>query len=404
MIDINRYSQDTTMKKCVLQIINKHPSITRSELCARTGLSMTSVTKFTSALITDGIVQEQGSLESTGGRKSALLGINSEYSYIMGIDVGGYATKFGVIRMDGTLIAEWFIPSVDEDVMPIRGMMLEDVCKKIEEILNQFGRERFMAICVGVSGMVDNKAGKIIFCPNLGGWDNIQLTDFLRDRFGLPAYLDTSARCMALAEQHFGEGKNSPNQVFISLGSYDIAAAIIIESKMFRGSHGFAGEFGHVMSSDTGVQCTCGNLDCLELSATMKMIMGNIYGKIQSFNGYSPLRQLVPNITRALDISPEMVRRAMEAGDKQCYEVISLAGIRVGTALANMLNTLNPELVLIGGGVIENFPGMLDTIQETVRKRALVTIQHNLDIRQAALGWRGAVIGSAVLALLDFFQ
>jgi predicted NBD/HSP70 family sugar kinase len=84
--------------------------------------------------------------------------------------------------------------------------------------------------------------------------------------------------------------------------------------------------------------------------------------------------------------------------------VINLAGVRVGTALANMLNILNPELVLIGGGVVENFPGIMNTIQETVRRRALVTIQQNLDITKASLGWQGAVIGSATLALLKFFD
>jgi len=404
MIDINRYNQDTTKKKLVLQIINKQAAITRSELCADTGLSMTSVTKFTSSLIEDGIVQEKGALESTGGRKSVLLGINPEYGYIIGIDLGGYAVKCGVIRMDGSLISEWFIPNVDDNVMPIKCLDPDSLCNKIADILEQFGKERFMAICVGVSGMVDHAKGKIIFCPNIGGWDNILLTDILQERFGLPAFLDTSARCMALAEQHFGAGRNVPNQVFISLGSYDIAAAIIIESQMFRGSHGFSGEFGHVMSSDQGVVCTCGNFDCLELSATMKMILGKIYQDISQYNGFSPLRQLMPNITRTLDITPEVVRKAMESGDKQCYDAINIAGVRVGTALANMLNILNPELVIIGGGVAENFPSIMNTIQETVRKRALVTIQQNLDIRKASLGWQGAVIGSATLALLKFFE
>ncbi|MEA4890575.1 MAG: ROK family protein [Clostridiaceae bacterium] len=404
MLDINCYRDETTFKKNVLQIIRKLQPITRSDIAVKTGLSMTSVTKFTSALIADGIVSEQGTLESTGGRKSSLLGINPEYAYVIGIDLGGFSSKFGVVRMDGSIVEEWFIPTVDENIMPITGMDITSLSEKIKSILAQYGPERILAICIGISGMVDHQLGKVIFCPNIAGWNNMMLADILQEEFNLPVFVDTSARCMALAEQYYGAGQDVPNQVFVSLGSYDIAAAIIIESQMFRGSHGFAGEIGHVMSSDTGANCTCGNTDCLELSATLKMIKSEICGKVANFSGYSPLRQMMPEHFTADDLMPDMIAQAMEAGDKQCYEAINQAGVRVGTALANMLNILNPDLVILGGGVIENFPGMMDTIRETVRKRALVTIQQNLEIQKAALGWRGSITGSASLAIARFFN
>jgi N-acetylglucosamine repressor len=405
VIDIGYYHSDATLKKSVLQLIKEKRSVTRGELTELTGLSVTSVTKFVSSLISEGIVVERGTTESTGGRKSLLLGINPEYAYIIGVDLGGYASKIGVIRMDGSIVEDRFIENVDENVVPIKGLDFEGLCGHIQNIFSKYGKDRFMAVCVGVSGMVDHMEGRIIFCPNIAGWDNTPLAENLKNKFGVPVFVDTSARCMALAEQHLGAGSGVPDQVFISLGSFDISAAIIIDSKLFRGSCGFSGEFGHVMSSSAGVQCTCGNNDCLELVATLKVIVERIHYLIHSFKGLSPVRQFIPEDFTLGDLTPEVISRAIEAGDKQCYQAIVEAGVSVGIALSNMLNILNPRLVVLGGGVVELFPDiMMDTIRDTVRKRALITVQRGLEIKKAGLGWKGSVIGSAMQAIGKFFE
>lgn len=398
---MDRYAQDTTMKKDVLKTIYAHKKITRAEIGEKTGLSMTSVTKFTRSLIEDTIVHECGTLESTGGRKTTLLAINPEYAYIIGVDLGGYADKIAIVRMDGSLVREWYIPDENSATQLITaGIGYKGLCDRIEQIFNQYGRKRFLAVCVGVSGMVDHQNGHIVFCPNLSGWDGFDLSDQLAKRFDIPVFVDTSARCMALAEYHYGCGQNVAHQIFVSLGYSSIAAALIVDHKLYRGSQSFAGEIGHVMSSDEGVTCTCGNVDCLELSATLKMIISRVYGKVKDFSGLSPLRQHLPSDFTLADISAALIEQAIESGDKQCYEVIHDAGVKIGTALANMLNMLNPELVIIGGGVMEHFPDILKIVRDTVRKRSLITVQQNLEIKKATLGWRGSVIGSTVMAHL----
>ncbi len=401
-MDISRYNTDTTMKKRVLQIIYERGYVSRNELIEILNLSLTSVVKFVSALIDDGVVIESGTQESTGGRRTKLLSINPEYCYILGVDIGGYAAKIGVVRMDGSIVEDWFIRAADVQV-PVQGIDLDGLINRVGEIFGKYGKGKFLAICVGISGLVDHTQGKVIFCPNLAGWDNVPLGDALRDAFGLPVFVDTSVRCMALAEQRYGAGQGVANQLFVSMGNYGISSALIIDSKLYRGGSGFAGEIGHVMSSDRGERCTCGNYDCLELTATLYVIVQNIRDRLAEYRGFSPLKQILA-ANGDTQLTPATILQAVEAGDKLCYETIMSAGVSTGTALANLLNVLNPEIVVLGGGVIEFFPLIIDMINNTIKERVLVTVQQNLQVRQAKMDWRGAVIGSTLMAVMEFFK
>jgi N-acetylglucosamine repressor len=406
MIDIHRYSGDTTLQKKALQTIFLKRQVSRGELTEILRLSLTSVTKFVTALLSDGVVIESGSKDSAIGRKSSLLSINPEYAYIIGVDIGGFAAKLAVVRLDGSIVDEWFIRPEDHDKVPVTNLDPKGLSERIGQIISQYGQDRFMAICVGISGMVDHSRGKVIFCPNLAGWNDVPLASILGDAHGLPVFIDTSARCMALAEQQYGSGIGFTDQIMVSLGNFDIAAALIVDSRLYRGNGGFAGEIGHVMSSGQGDRCTCGNFDCLELSATLKMITARIREKALTMLGYSPLLQFLPEDWRSRPdaLSPQIIQKAIEAGDKICYNEVMSAGKSTGIALANLLNILNPGLVILGGSVIEFFPGILDTIRSTIRERVLIPVQKNLEIRPARMDWHGAVAGSAVLAMMDFFS
>ncbi|MGI5878448.1 MAG: ROK family protein [Christensenellales bacterium] len=403
MIDIHRYRDDATLKKKVLQTIYERGQVSRGELTEILGMGLTSVTKYVGSLLGEGIIIECGAMESAVGRKPNLLGINPEYAYILGADIGGYAAKLGVVRMDGSIVEDWFIRPL-EDKVPVTSMEPDGLIRFIARIFKKYGRDRFMAICVGISGMVDHEKGTVVFCPNLSGWDDVNLADLLTASFGLPAFVDTSARCMALAEQRYGAGTGVRDQVFVSLGYYGIGSALIMNGSLYRGYSGFAGEIGHVMSSNRGVRCTCGNYDCLELSSTLKMIVVGISRRLKGVQGYSPLLRLLPQDWSEKDITPQIIGQAIEEGDKLCYEAVETAGRHTGIALSNLLNVINPGLVILGGSVIELFPGMLDIIGRTIRERVLVPVLRDLEVRKAKMDWRGAVVGSSVMAQMEFFR
>lgn len=394
---VNFCDNFTPNEKRVLQLIYHAKRLTRSDIVQQTSISITSVTKFVMKMINLGIVIEGGSIKSARGRKSTFLSINPEFAYCIAIDLGGWSTKIGVVRMDGSILQKEIIRT--DDKVPAFGFDIDSLSVKIADLLAQYPEKRFLGICISVSGMVDVQRGKIIFCPNIRGWNNVDVVNLLRNRFNLPVYLDTSPRCMAMAEQWFGAGRSIKNQFFISLGTYSIGAGLIIDSNLYRGSFGFSGELGHVQVEENGELCTCGKSGCLETSSSLSMIMQHIQQKIEPFVGYSPLKARINDVS---EIDLDVIKQALQEGDRIVTNELNLAARHVGIAVSNIVNVLNPELVVIGGGVIENFPIMLDKIRETIYENSLVSTFQNLTIQKSQLGQDATLIGNAIQAIDAF--
>lgn len=395
-MDFYRYNNCSQNKKNVLWTIYNEKEISRSELMKRTGLSPVSLSKFISEYITDGIVQRCGSLESTGGRRPEVLRINPSYAYIIGVDIGAYSCKIGIVSINGSLVEKEIIHM--KNTMPAEGFTFNDLCFCIDRIIHKYKDSKILGIGFGISGMVEYMKGKVIFCPNIKGWDGLDVRGLLQDKYGIPVFLDTSSRCMALAEQWFGTGRSVNDQIFVSIG-YSIGAGVVINSRMMRGSGGFSGELGHVQVDEKGQRCSCGNYGCLELYVTIPMLLSRITFLLRRNSYYSPMKVLSENSSK---IDVEMVKEALEQGDKQVYEVLLDTGRMIGIVLSNMSNIINPELVVLGGGVIENFPLIVEEAARTVKERSLITIQQNLSVKKSALGWDSPVIGSAVLVIEKF--
>lgn len=398
-MDLYRYRKDLNNKKTILRTIFMDKKSSRGSLVDKTGLSFPSVMKFVAHLISDGVVKEIGFLESTGGRKASILTINRDYCYLIGVDIGAYSAKIGIVGLNGEIITKKIVES-DTKYVPTTGMTVDELIDEIATLIKGFDREKIAAICIGISGMVDHDNGRIIFCPNEKGWNNVAIVDKLERKFDIPAFVDTSARCMALAERSFGVGKTAGNQIFVSI-SYSIAAGIIVDSELFRGSTGLAGELGHIQVNDNGNQCSCGNYDCLEYYVTLPLIVREIKKRLATFQGYSPLMIMAGDVA---NVDLDNIVKAIDEGDKIAHEVISYAGNLIGIALANMVNIINPRTVILGGGLFETFPLIVDEVERSVRKRSSSPIQNGLSIKKASLGWDGPIIGCCMLAINEFMQ
>jgi predicted NBD/HSP70 family sugar kinase len=205
---------------------------------------------------------------------------------------------------------------------------------------------------------------------------------------------------MALAERWLGKGKNFSNEVFITI-SYSIAAGIIVDSELFRGSKGYAGEFGHIQVNDNGQKCTCGNYDCLELYVTLPLLIKEIRTRLSEYNGYSPLLITAGDVS---NINKDLIIDSLKQGDKVVHEVMMYAGKLIGIALANLVNIINPSVVFLGGGVIESFPIIVDEVERTVKNRILSPIHNDLTIMKSDLGSDGAIAGICALAISRLFE
>ncbi len=376
----------------VLKKIYLQPDITRKELSEQTGISGRSIIKFVTEFLDKGIVVNHETILKTGGRNATGLAINPNFMFVLAVDIGSYSTKIGVVNMHGKVISDKFIYT--------RDFSLQSLKENLSLYIKKFGKERFAGIGIGITGLIDHSNKFIRFSPNIPLFNNIDIVKEIEEPFGLPVCLDTSARCLSLAEQKYGYGKDVKNQIFVSVGR-SISAGIIINDRLFNGSSGVSGEIGHICCGDKKLRCTCGNFDCLELYSTLPMIVGTTANAVFNFNGYSPTSKLVKDKD---GFSWRHIIKGFELKDRIVLECIENAGKRLGFVVSSLVNTLNPELLVFGGSVTELLPPVIDQAIKTINELSLITAIQNLTIKKSELGNKAAIIGSATQVLNKFFN
>ncbi len=388
-------------KKRILKNIFDKKEITRAELVKNVELSNLTVTKLVGELIKQGIVVESGSVSSAVGRHPAMLKINPDYKYTIGIDIGSYSVKIGVIKLNGEILEyeelkNTYVSSMSETIS------IDDMCEYIKGLMKKYGREKFIGIGIGISGIVDCIEGKVVFCPNIRGYNECRLADEISEKAGLPVIVDTTARNMAFAEMYFGAGEGISNQVFMSLGHRTISSGLVVDSKLFRGANGFAGEIGHNrVERKEGSVCTCSNYGCLELSATMAMVIGKISRELKAFHGYSPAKLIIKDLD---SINPDEIVESYKTGDRIVMSAVEEAAEDVGKILADVVNVFNPNLIVLGGGFVERVPEIVSLIDRNVKKRCLVPVRPYLRIEKSRLGVAGTVLGGAMQIISEYIN
>lgn len=406
-MNLYMFKNESDNKKNIIRTIFESEALSRSRLAEAVGLSSATVSKQVFELIEAGIIEEYGEMESTGGRKPILLRIKPEFAYIVSVDIGSYSTKIGIVNINGAI--------VEKHTVQTPGFLVENLTQFIDELISRYDINKIIGIGVCISGMVNYQEGKIIFCPNIESWNHLDLVEILEKKYGLPCFLDTSSRGMALAEYWFGAGKHVKDQIFVSIGN-GIGAGIILDSHIFRGNSGFSGELGHIQVDERGGRCSCGNYGCLENYVTVMMIQLRVARRIRDNDTYTPLKYMI-NVQKLMDalnaadhktvydmLNVDILTEALNAGDKIVYEILMDSCKMIGVALTNIANVMNPELIVLGGGLIERFPIVVDEIARIVKARSLVTVRQHLDIKKSTLGNDGPIIGSALLVINKFLE
>jgi len=382
----------------ILQHIRQRVRITRSDLVEVSGFKLLTVTKTVARFLEDGLIVEAGHEDSTGGRKATLLSINPHFRYTLAVDMGASGARIGVVGMDGSVIEDRFIKK--EYRMPARHLSVEELREILTELTEKYGQEKILGLGIGISGSVRHSVGRIVFCPNLYGWNEVDVQKEFGDPLGIPVLVDTVARCMALAELTLGAGQGVDNQVTVSIGT-SVSSGIIMDGRIYRGADEAAGEIGHTTVRENGGRCTCGNIGCLENYVNQHCITRTVSKKLREFQGYSPLRALVPEGELP---APEQICQAAEQGDPLVLEVLADCADTVGTAISYLANIVNPQVIILGGRAIEHYPMLVDEVKRVVKRRSAMVTQRNLSIRASLLREQSTLIGSALQVIDTLFD
>jgi len=297
--------------------------------------------------------------------------------FIIGIDLGGTNLKIALldlkyrIKNKNVLRTQEFIQ---------KESLILAIVDSINNIIesNKLKRTSILGIGLGLPGPIDTRRGIVHFFPNIPGWKEVNLKRILEKRLRLPVFVDNDAKLMCLAEHKLGAAKGSDNAVCLTLGT-GVGGGIIINGGLYRGSSNAAGEIGHVPLNERGPRCNCGGYGCLEAYIGNNRILARG-------------RKLFKRDISLEELSSKALKQNRKA--KTLWKTFAQ---RLGVALVGTINLLNPDCIVIGGGVAEAGRLLFDNVRKVILKRAMSVQAGQVKIFKAKLGNDAGLIGAAIL-------
>jgi glucokinase len=309
----------------------------------------------------------------------------------IGVDIGGTNVKIALVDLKGHIVYSNSVPTRAEMGY---AYTIENIKTTIKECLKETKNpiENIIGIGFGLPGQIDSKKGIVKLLPNIPGWVNVPLAEMIEKEFSVPVKIDNDVRVATLGELNFGAGKGCQNLICITVGT-GVGAGLVVNGQIVRGASMAAGEIGHlIVEKNNGEICGCGNTGCLEAYASGPSIVKMAYDYIMGGKS-TKFKELAVNGP----ITPYMVYEAAKLGDAVAKRIFLIVGESLGTALASVVNLLNPEKIIIGGGVGQAGDLLFDSIRETIDKRALSVSAEAVEIVPAELGESAGVIGASLL-------
>ncbi len=282
---------------------------------------------------------------------------------IVGIDIGGTKVAGGLVNQQGRLMKALVVPTRAKEGLKAS---YQQILILIERLIHDAGpKENVAGIGLCAPGSINPRTGTVLTAPNLPGWKNFPLAGKIAKRFGLPTKLENDANAAALGEALFGAGVGYRDIFYVTV-STGVGTGIIINRAVYHGKNGVAGEGGHVsIDYRSPFRCGCGSLGCIEaLAAGPGMARRARVFLEQEYTAPSLLRDLTHG--QLGQITPEMIEEAARAGDRVARLIVDETGFYLGVWLGGMIALLDPEAIIIGGGVARIGKPLFEKIRETI--------------------------------------
>lgn len=382
----------------VINAIRRHEPIYRADVAARTGLSRATVTEITAQLLAQGWIHEVGLGESARGRRPVLLRLNRDSRFCVGVKIGPDLVSAAVGDLGANLFPTVSLPVQTRGSAYVIDLVEE--CYRSALAVAGVDPDNVVGLGVVLPGVVDHDAGTSVAAP-LISWSNVPLRLVLQERLGIPVFLENDANAFALSEYEYGAGRGHTHVVGVTLG-VGIGAGIVLDGRIYRGSRFGAGELGHMNVLPGGPQCGCGRRGCLEAVAGDDAIARMAAEEVRG--GEMPVaRDLVAG--DAAKITRQIVVEAARSGDPKAVEVLRRSGEWIGSGLANVVNLLNPEVIVVGGELLEQAGDLiLGPVREAVYRGTFTVLGNELEVVGTALGETSWLIGAVTLVLQEVFR
>lgn len=312
----------------------------------------------------------------------------------IGVDLGGTNVKAAAVTQDGRILGKDSRPTFAEKGLDA---VMDTMVESIDQALRaaRLGRDNLLAVGVGAPGPMNWQTGVVFAPPNLPGWKNVPLAELMHERIGVPTFVDNDANVACYGEFWSGAGRGVESLVLLTLGT-GVGGGIVVLGQLLRGPDGTAAEIGHLCVMRDGRQCNCGAKGCLETYASVTGMVRTAVEGIQSGRKTALMAMCNSDLDR---LTGKMVSDAVQQGDEFASWVMHETGVWLGIGIGSLINLLNPEKVVLAGGMIAAGEALFKPIRETARAQAFEVPAKRAEIVPAGLGADAGVIGAAGCAL-----
>ena len=378
------------LKKQLISSLANTGNATIAELCKVFGLSTPKVTALLQELTADGLVQDYGKVDSTGGRKPNVYGLAPDAGFFMGIDVKQNYLNIGLTNFQKELVE---IHEKCPYQLRNDQASLDELCRLIKAFVEglTIPKEKILGIGINLSGRVNYATG---YSYSFFHFHEDPLSKILEAQLGIRVILENDSRAMAYGEFCNGVVKDEKDVLYLNL-DYGIGMGVMIDGRLYYGKSGYSGEFGHIPLFDNDIICQCGKKGCLETEAAGWALIRLFRQKLSE--GYSSIlisrRKMAPG-----DITLGDIIDAANDDDVLAIELIAEIGEKIGRGVALLINIFNPELVILGGSLAQTEDYIRLPIKSAINKYSLSLMNNDTQLKLSQLGNQAGLIGAGLIA------
>ena len=381
--------KNKSLKKAIISHLDAVESSTINDLARELNISVPKTASLVNEMIEEKIIQDNGKINSKGGRKASIYALVSDACFFIGVDVKRFHVNIGLLNFRKQLV------SIRERI-PYELANTQDSLNELIRIIREFIREfpqyqhKILGVGLNLSGRVNHLTG---YSYSFFHFQEEPLSSIIQQAIGIPTFLENDSRSMAYGEFMNGVVKHERNVLFINI-DFGLGMGILIDGHLYYGKSGFSGEFGHIPFFNNEVICHCGKKGCLETETSGIALLHNIREKIRKGSS-SILSQQFANPD---DIRLEDIIAAAHKEDTLVIESLAEIGEKIGKALAILINIFNPELVVLGGLVSETGDFLRLPVRSALNKYSLGLVNADTQLKTSKLGIRAGVLGGCLIA------
>ena len=378
-----------TTRSQILSLLTRHDGETIPQIAEQLSLSVGTATKYVSSLLQEGLLEDLGTVESASGRRPHRYTLKAEAACFMGFDVNDRYIRCGLMDFRGRMLRvrtmSEFCLEEDHAFDALSGLLQEETRRAAQEgfpVKN---------LCLAIPGRINSSTGESFSFFHAQG---LPLAKRLDNVLHLPLYLYNDTRAMTYGEFLKGAGAGARNMLMINV-NWGLGMGIIIDSLVYGGKSGYAGEFGHVYGFDNQIICRCGKRGCNETEISGQALTRILLQRIR--DGES---SILSNRVLSSDepLSLHEIIDAVAREDVSCIEAIEEIGLRLGEKTAGLINVFNPDLVVVGGELALAGDYLLDPMRMAVNKFSIHLVSQDTRICRSALGMDAGAVGACLVA------